>query len=152
LFAKVAFSALAVWYPNVSQLIYPARTTRGMPASNDEILAELQEIRKLLTPAPPGPPPKGLANEFKAFLESYKVLGLAVAFILGVYLGALVKALVTDLVLPIVSYALPPGTNINTYALGPFGVGDFFNALLTFIIVALVIFLIVKLAARANIK
>jgi len=123
-----------------------------MPASDDEILAELQAIRKLLTPAPAAPPPKGLSKEFKAFLEEYKVLGLAVAFILGVYLGALVKALVTDLILPIVSYALPAGTNINTYMLGPFGVGDFFNAVLTFIIVALVIFMIVKLATRANIK
>jgi large conductance mechanosensitive channel len=123
-----------------------------MPASNDEILAELQAIRKLLTPAAAPPAPKGLANEFKAFLEDYKVLGLAVAFILGVYLGALVKALVTDLVLPIVSYALPAGTNFNTYMAGPFGIGDFLNAVLTFIIVALVIFLIVKLAVKANIK
>ena len=123
-----------------------------MPSPEDDMLAELKEIRKLLTPAPAPPPPKGLGNEFKAFLESYKVLGLAVAFILGVYLGALVKALVTDLVLPIVSYALPAGSDINTYMVGPFGVGDFFNAVLTFIIVALVIFLIVKLANRANIK
>ncbi len=91
-------------------------------------------------------------NGFKAFLEQYKVLGLAVAFILGVYLGALVKALVTDLILPIVSYALPPGSNFNIYMVGPFGVGDFANAVLTFIIVALVIFFMVKLANRANIK
>ena len=77
---------------------------------------------------------------------------MAVAFILGLYLGGLVKALVTDLILPIVSYALPKGTNINTYMAGPFGIGDFFNALLTFIIVAFVIFLIVKAAAKANMK
>ena len=123
-----------------------------MPSPDDDILAELKEIRKLLTPAPAPPAPKGFANEFKAFLENYKVLGLAVAFILGVYLGALVKALVTDLVLPIVSYALPAGTDFNTYMAGPFGIGDFLNAVLTFIIVALVIFMIVKLADRANIK
>ncbi len=91
-------------------------------------------------------------NEFRAFLDQYKVLGLAVAFILGVYLGALVKALVTDLILPIVSYALPAGTDFNTYMVGPFGIGDFANSVLTFIIVALVIFLIVKLATRTKIK
>jgi large conductance mechanosensitive channel len=123
-----------------------------MTSSDDDIVAELREIKKLLTPAPAPTPKKGFVNEFKTFLENYKVLGLAVAFILGVYLGALVKSLVTDLILPIVSYALPAGTNINTYMAGPFGIGDFFNALLTFIIVALVIFLIVKLAERANIK
>ena len=119
--------------------------------SNEEILAELRKITELLKKPPDPPKPKGMAQEFKAFLEAYQVLGLAVAFILGVYLGALVKALVTDLILPIVSYAVP-GKDINTYTLGPFGVGDFANAVLTFIIVALVIFLIVKLANRANIK
>jgi large conductance mechanosensitive channel len=123
-----------------------------MAATEDEILAELREIKKLLTPAPPPPPPHGIANEFRAFLAKYGVLGLAVAFILGLYLGNLVKALVTDLILPILSYALPPGTNINMYLIGPFGVGDFLNNLLTFIIVALVIFLIVKLATRAKIQ
>jgi len=124
-----------------------------MTASNDEILAELQAIRKVLTPAPPASPPKGFMNEFKAFLEQYKVLGLAVGFIMGIYLGNLVKALVGDLVLPIISFALPPNSNVNTFMVaGVFGVGDFVNNLLTFIIVALVIFLIVKMAARANIK
>jgi large conductance mechanosensitive channel len=122
--------------------------------SDAEILAELQKIRELLTPkpaAPAPPPPKGISAEFKAFLSQYKVLGLAVAFILGVYLGALVKSLVTDLVLPIVALALPPNTNINTYMVGPFGVGDFANNVLTFIIVAFVIFLIVKLAKHYKI-
>ncbi|MDA4114625.1 MAG: MscL family protein [Thaumarchaeota archaeon] len=123
-----------------------------MAATDDEMLAELREIKKLLTPAPPPPPPHGLVNEFRAFLAKYGVLGLAVAFILGVYLGNLVKALVTDLILPILSYALPSGTNINTYMVGPFGIGDFVNNVLTFIIVALVIFLIVKLATQVKVK
>jgi large conductance mechanosensitive channel len=124
-------------------------------SSSEEMLAELRKIRELLTPAPPAPAkpaPKGMAAEFKAFLSDYKVLGLAVAFILGVYLGALVKSLVSDLILPIVAFALPPGTNINTYMVGPFGVGDFANNVLTFVIVALVIFLIVKVAKRYKIE
>lgn len=120
--------------------------------SNDEVLAELRKIRELLTQAPPPPPPKGVIPEFKEFLSHYKVLGMAVAFILGIYLGSVVKALVTDMIMPIVSYALPPGTNVNTYKLGPFGVGDFANSLLTFLIVALVIFLIVKAANRYKIS
>ena len=103
-------------------------------ATNDDLLNELREIKKLLTPAPAAAAPKGIWNEFKSFLEQYKVLGLAVGFIMGLYLGNLVKALVTDLVLPIVALFLPPGTDINTYKIGPFGVGDFFNNLLTFIL------------------
>ena len=121
-------------------------------ASDEEVLAELRKITALLTKPPDPPAPKGTAQEFKAFLEQYKVLGLAVAFILGLYLGNVVKALVTDLILPIVSYALPPGTNINQYMVGPFGVGDFTNNVLTFLIVALVIFLIVKGANRYKIQ
>ena len=72
-------------------------------ATENEMLEELKEIRKLLTPAPAAQPPKGLKNEFLTFLSNYKVLGLAVAFILGIYLGAVVKALVTDLILPIIA-------------------------------------------------
>ncbi len=124
-----------------------------MPSVEEQMLAELREIKKLLTPASPAPPPvrKGVLQEFRTFLSQYKVLGLAVAFILGVYLGALVKALVTDLILPIISFALP-GENINTYMVGPFGIGDFANSLLTFIVVAFVIFLIVKVAKRYKIE
>jgi large conductance mechanosensitive channel len=120
--------------------------------TDEEMLAELRKIRELLEHPPPPPPAKGLIAEFKAFLSQYKVLALAVAFVFAIYLGGLVKALVTDLVLPIVSYALPPGTNINTYTVGPFGVGDFANALITFLVVAFVIFLMVKLAKRFKIE
>jgi large conductance mechanosensitive channel len=119
---------------------------------DDEILAELRKIRELLSKPPEPPQPKGFVQEFKAFLSEYKVLGLAVAFILAIYLGAVVKALVTDLVLPIVQFVLPPGTaDINSLKAGPFGVGDFANNVLTFLIVALVIFLIVKVAKRCKI-
>jgi large conductance mechanosensitive channel len=117
----------------------------------DEQLEELRKIRELLTPAPTPPAPKGTQAEFKAFLSEYHVLALAVAFILGLYLGAVVKALVTDMILPIVALALPPGTDVNNYKAGPFGVGDFANAVLTFLIVALVIFLLVKAARRYKI-
>jgi large conductance mechanosensitive channel len=120
-----------------------------MPSTDEEILAEHREIRKLLTPAPKPEPPKGLMNEFRSFIKQYNVLGMAVAFIFGIYLGALTKALVTDLLLPLISFFLP-GQNINTVTLGPFGIGDFANSLLTFLIVAFVIFLIVKAASRYN--
>ena len=126
--------------------------------SDEDILAELQKIRELLTPkpAPPAPPaPKGLSQEFKAFLSTYRVLGLAVAFILGVYLGALVQALVKDLILPVIGIPLSSIGNLTTYSVvfdkQTFNIGDFLIAVITFIIVAFVIFLIVKLAKRYKI-
>ncbi len=127
-------------------------------ASDSEILTELQKIRELLTPkpAPPAPPaPKGFSAEFKSFLQNYKVLGLAVAFILGVYLGGLVQALVKDLILPVIGIALSGIGNLSTYTVKfmnqDFQIGDFLIALITFLIVALVIFLIVKIAKRYHI-
>jgi large conductance mechanosensitive channel len=120
------------------------------PSTDDDILTELKEIRKLLTPAPAAAPPKGMKNEFMTFLSQYKVLGLAVAFIMGIYLGAVVQALVKDIILPPISLLLGAGggSEFETAALGPFLVGDFSLAVLTFIIVALVIFLIVKMATK----
>ena len=139
----------------------------------DEMLKELKQIRELLTPkpSPPSPPPKGLWNEFKAFLENYKVLGLAVAFIMGVYLGGLVQSLVADLLMPAIGLAIPGLGNLATWkipfpetSLDPsgnppvgyegqiFGVGSFLVALITFIIVAFVIFLIVKITKKWGIK
>ena len=127
-------------------------------ASDAEILAELQKIRELLTPkpAPPPPPePKGFSAEFKAFLKNYKVLGLAVAFILGVYLGGLVQALVKDLLLPVIGIPLSSIGDLSSYTFifdnQNFKIGDFLVAVITFINVALVIFLIVKIAKRYHI-
>ena len=94
-------------------------------------------------------------NEFKDFLSKYKVLGLAVAFVLALYLGGLVKSLVTDFVIPAIGLAIPGLSNLSTYAVTvmkqSFGVGDFLAALITFIIVAFIVFLIVKAAKRYNI-
>ena len=124
----------------------------------DEMLKKLEQIRELLAakPAPPPPPPKGLWNEFKTFLENYKVMGLAVAFIIGVYLGLLVQSLVKDLILPVVGLALPGISDLASLELAVgeqvFGVGNFLVALITFIIVAFVIFILVKITKKWGIK
>ncbi len=140
-------------------------------STDQKMLDELKKIREALEPkpAPPAPPPpKGLWNEFKDFISKYKVLGLAIAFIMGVYLGGLVQSLVKDLLLPAIGLALPGLGDLAAFkvavpatALDPtgnpidaaykgqlFGVGPFLVALITFIIVAFVVFLIVKIAKR----
>ena len=108
-------------------------------STDTEILEELREIRKLLTPAPPPEPPGNLLAEFKDFISKYKVLGLAVAFILGLQLAALVQTLVSTLIMPIVEIFLPADTPWETITFGILRIGEFFGALLTFIIVAFVI-------------
>jgi len=78
-------------------------------------------------------------------------MGMAVAFIIGLYLGALVKALVDDLIMPIVQLAIP-GVQWELIELGPFRVGHFVGTLITFLIVAFVIFVIVKFTKRWGIE
>ncbi|MBS7633521.1 MscL family protein [Candidatus Bathyarchaeota archaeon] len=130
-----------------------------MPKDEEEILQVLKEIKTLLEPkpAPPSPPPqKGLWKEFMDFLSKYKVMGLAVAFIMGVYLGALVQSLVKNLIMPIIGLAIPGLGDLATYTITVgsqnFGVGDFLVALITFIIVAFVIFLLVKITKKWGIE
>jgi len=123
-------------------------------SKEDEVLKELTKIRELLTPAPapPSTPPKGLWNEFKDFVSKYKVMGLAVAFIIGLYLGALVQSLVADLLMPVIGLAMPGLADLASlqYDVGEqvFGIGNFLVALITFIIVAFVIFILVKVTKR----
>jgi large conductance mechanosensitive channel len=118
----------------------------------DEMLEELKKIRALLEKPPSPATPKGLWNEFKDFIAKYKVFGLAVAFILGLYLGGLVQALVKDLLLPAIGLAIPGMTDLATYTVGAFLIGDFLVALITFIIVAFVIFVTVKIAKRWGVE
>jgi len=135
-------------------------------------LEELTKIRELLTPPPSPPPPKGLWKEFMDFISKYKVMGLAVAFIIGVYLGGLVQALVTGFIMPLIGLAIPGLGNLATFKIpvphteldsqgNPidanyvgqlFGVGEFLAALITFIIVAFVIFILVKITKRWGIQ
>jgi large conductance mechanosensitive channel len=125
-------------------------------SKEDEMLVELRKIREAVETAPPPQPPKGVWNEFIDFLSKYKVMGLAVAFVIGLYLGGLVQALVKDLLLPLIGLAIPGLTDLATYSaqLGSqtFTIGDFLVALITFIIVAFVVFLMVKIAKRWKIE
>jgi len=130
------------------------RTITNSVGSDSEMLDELRKIRALLEPkpAPPAPPPpKGFVKEFKMFLEQYKVMGMAVAFILGLYLGTLVQSLVTNLIMPIIDIVLPGIAWQNIHA-GPFLIGSLLGALVTFLIIALVIFLLVKITSKLGIK
>ena len=118
------------------------------------MLEELKRIRELLEPKPappPPPPPKGLWAEFMEFISKYKVMGMAVAFIMGIYLGALVNALVDDLIMPIIQLAMPDVV-WEEIAVGPFRIGHFVGALITFLIVAFVIFLLVKITKRWGVE
>ena len=121
-------------------------------SKEDEMIAELKKIREAVEKAPAPAPPKGLWNEFKDFLSKYKIFGLAIAFIIALYLGTLVQALVKDLLLPALTLLIPGMDNLATLTMGVFGVGDFLVALITFLFVALIAFIAVKIAKKWRIE
>jgi len=88
-----------------------------------------------------------IITEFKEFLNEYKVMGLAVAFIIGAAVTTLVQSLVNNIIMPIVGIFIPNGAwqtatvNVGSAVVGW---GAFVAALINFIIIALVVFLIAK--------
>ena len=95
----------------------------------------------------------GILEEFSTFLKNYQVIGLAVAVIIGAAAGKMVTAMVTDIIMPLIAVIIPGG-DWNTCVLeigrGKFLIGDFVGAVIDFIIVALVIFIIVKLIMKGD--
>lgn len=87
-------------------------------------------------------------KEFKDFLLKQNVVALALAVVVGTALNALVKALVDDFIMPII-IAVGPGGEWQkaTWNVGPvkFGIGDFFAAVINFIIIGFVAWRISKI-------
>jgi len=88
-----------------------------------------------------------MIHEFIEFLKEYKVIALAIAFIMGAAATTLVKSLVDNVVMPVITLFIPGGAwKTATLSIGPIviGWGSFFGELLNFVIIALVVFLVAK--------
>lgn len=80
-------------------------------------------------------------------MKEYKVVGLAVALIIGLAATALVKSIVDNLVMPIVTPFIPNGAwQTATWTIGPIviGWGALLSAIVNFVVIAFVVFLIAK--------
>ncbi len=89
----------------------------------------------------------GFIQEFKEFINEYKVLGLAIAFIIGIAATNLIQSLVNNIIMPVITPFIPGGAwEQATLVIGPVVIrwGQFFSALINFIIIALVVFIIAK--------
>ena len=92
-------------------------------------------------------------KEFKNFLFRGNLLDLATAVVLGVAFNAVVQSFVKDIVTPfIAAVGGQPDFNGMKIDLGDSAItyGAFLNALLYFVIVAAVIFLMLKAASQAQ--
>jgi large conductance mechanosensitive channel len=95
----------------------------------------------------------GMMQEFKDFLKEYKVMALAIAFIIGTAATALVTALVNDIIMPIITAFIPGGEwKTSTFNMGPILIswGDFLGVLINFIIIAFVVFLMAKMILKED--
>ena len=85
----------------------------------------------------------GLVSEFKEFISKGNVLDLAVGVIIGAAFGKIVASLTDDIIMPIVGL-VGGKPDFSAIMVGPMKVGNFLNAVLGFIILAFIIFMIVK--------
>jgi large conductance mechanosensitive channel len=96
-----------------------------------------------------------MIQEFNEFLKQYKVIGLAVAFVMGLAATTLVQSLVNNVIMPIITPFIPGGAwQTATFTMGPIviGWGPFAAALINFLIIAFAVFLIVKAVVREDKK
>jgi large conductance mechanosensitive channel len=101
----------------------------------------------------------GYWADFKTFLSQGNFVTLAVAFIVALALNAVVQALVTDIITPLIGVFFKTNfaTDMVTINGSSFAVGDLINKSISFVIDLLVVFFLIiepmtKLAARAAAK
>ena len=102
---------------------------------------------------------KNLLSEFKDFINKGNVMDLAVAVVIGGAFTAIVNSIVNDIIMPLISLCtggidftemkIPFGSGEGAAA---FTYGNLISALLQFIIIAIVVFLIVKAINTARKK
>lgn len=96
-----------------------------------------------------------LVSEFRDFVVKGNVLDLAVAFIMGTAFSAVITALVTDIITPIIG--IPGAVNFAaiTYTVhgSTFMIGAFINAVIAFLSIAVAIFFfVIKPVSKAQNK
>ena len=88
-----------------------------------------------------------MIQEFKAFIARGNVMDMAVGIIMGAAFTAIVTSLVDDLVNPLIGLVIG-GIDFSALSFGladaQFMYGNFINAVIKFLIIAWVVFLLVK--------
>ena len=89
---------------------------------------------------------RGLLSEFRTFVLRGNVVDLAVGIVIGVAFAGLVQALVRDLLTPLIAAIVgKPDFAALTFRIhgSVFRYGDFFNAVISFILIAAAVFFFV---------
>jgi large conductance mechanosensitive channel len=83
-----------------------------------------------------------LFDEFKNFALKGNVVDLAVGVIIGAAFGKIVDSLVRNVIMPLISYVTPT-TDFSEWTLGKVKVGNLLNDVISFLIIALALYLFV---------
>ena len=86
---------------------------------------------------------KGLIAEFKEFIMRGNVLDLAVAVVIGGAFTAIVDALIASIIDPIISL-VAGNIPFEDVKVGIFPIGILISAIINFLLIALVVFIMVK--------
>jgi large conductance mechanosensitive channel len=90
-------------------------------------------------------------NEFMDFLKNYNVVELAIGVVIGGAVKDLVTSIANDMIMPIIGILSPTGSwreIVLTIAGSDFKVGNLLGAMLNFLIVAIVVFVVIKKILR----
>ena len=96
----------------------------------------------------------GLIKEFKNFIMKGNVVDLAVAVIIGAAFGAIVSSLVDDVITPLLltpALKAAHAEELDALKWGTVKYGKFISAVIKFLVIAFVLFLLLK-AMNAAIK
>ena len=88
-----------------------------------------------------------MLKEFRAFILRGNVVDLAVAVIIGAAFGAIINSLVDDVITPLLLAPVLEATgaaDISSLTWGTVKYGNFLAAIIKFLLIAFVLFLIVK--------
>jgi len=94
-------------------------------------------------------------KDFKAFIAKGNVVDLAVAVIIGAAFGAIVSSLVDDIITPLLltpALKAVGAENISQLKWGEVKYGNFLAAVIKFIVIALVIFSMIKTLSAVHKK
>lgn len=89
-----------------------------------------------------------MLKELKAFLLRGNILDLSVAVIIGGAFGLIVKSFVEDIISPIIALLFGK-PDFSDVVLGSIKIGNFFTAVVNFVIVGSVLFFVMKAAEKA---
>ncbi len=89
----------------------------------------------------------GFVEEFKAFAMQGNLIDLAVGIVIGTAFNAIVNSLVADIIMPIIGtiFGKPDFTSI---VIGSIKIGNFLTSIVNFLIIALSVFVTVKILMK----